>query len=69
MIKKMKELILRRENNIQAIYANINEQNAIESCKKIHILRSSIELLSFRLRQLKLGKKLSYKKIIKEITG
>jgi len=68
MKKKIKELILRRENKIQSICASINEENAVESCKRIYILRSSIELLSFRLRQLKLGKKLSYKKIIKEIT-
>lgn len=68
MIKKINTLILRRDSKIQALDANINAQNAIESYKKIHILRSSIELLSFRLRQLKLGKKLSYKKIVKEVT-
>ena len=68
MIKKISELILRRDSKIQALDTNINEQNAIESYKEIHALKSSIELLSLRLRQLKLGKKLSYKKIIKEIT-
>ena len=68
MIKKISELILRRDSKIQALDTNINEQNAIESYKEIHALKSSIELLCFRLRQLKLGKKLSYKKIVKEVT-